>query len=245
MLKINSFGKSDAGLRRSNNEDALVLKPELGLWAVADGMGGAAAGEVASQIFTETSVEIFSKGQGHSYQEKLAMVQSAFRLANERILQHVKENQRHQGMGCTAELIAFQDQTYILGHVGDSRTYLLRQGKLRQMTRDHSVVQDQIDQGLITPQEARKHSLKNIILRAVGVEEALAVDFIRGKVMPGDLFLLCSDGLTDMVDDPFIEETISLPLMLPQKVQKLIELAKAAGGYDNITAILCEVMANP
>lgn len=241
MFKVNSFGKSDIGLKRFNNEDALILKPELCLWSVADGMGGAAAGELASQIFVATALEIFSKGRGQSVQETFALVQKTFRLANERIRKHVKENQHHQGMGCTAELITFHDQAYILGHVGDSRTYLLRQGKLRQLTRDHSVVQDQIDQGLITPAEARKHHLRNVILRAVGVDEVIAVDFIRGKFFAGDLFLLCSDGLIDLVDDPSIQETISLPLSLRQKGEKLIELAKAAGGYDNITVIICEL----
>ena len=242
MLKVNSFGQSDIGLKRSNNEDALILKPELGLWSVADGMGGAAAGELASQIFAATALEVFSKGRGQSEQETFALVQKTFRLANEGIRQHVKENQNHQGMGCTAELITFHDQTYILGHVGDSRTYLFRQGKLRQLTRDHSVVQDQIDQGLITPAEARKHSLRNVILRAVGVDEVIAVDFIRGKSFAGDLFLICSDGLTDLVDDLPIQETLSLPLLLVQKGEKLIELANAAGGPDNITVILCEIL---
>ena len=242
MLKINSFGKSDIGRKRSNNEDALVLKPELALWSVADGMGGAAAGELASQIFAATALEVFSKGQGQSEQETFALVQKAFRSANERIRQHVKENQHHQGMGCTAELITFYDQTYILGHVGDSRTYLFRQGKLRQLTRDHSVVQDQIDQGLITPVEARTHLMRNIILRAVGVDEVIAVDFIRGKSFAGDFFLLCSDGLIDLVDDQLIQETLSLPDSLAQKGEKLIELANAAGGPDNITVILCAIL---
>lgn len=242
MLKINSFGKSDVGLKRSNNEDALVLKTELGLWSVADGMGGAAAGELASQIFAETALDVFSKGKGQSEQETFALVQKTFRLANEGIRRHVKENQHHQGMGCTAELITFHDQTYILGHVGDSRTYLFRQGKLRQLTRDHSVVQDQIDQGLITPVEARTHLMRNVILRAVGVDEVIAVDFIRGKDFAGDLFLLCSDGLTDPVDDQPIQETLFLPLSLAQKGEKLIELANAAGGPDNITVILCEIL---
>lgn len=242
MLKINSFGKSDIGLKRSNNEDAMILKPELGLWSVADGMGGAAAGELASQIFAQTALEAFQKGKGQSEQETFSLVQKIFRLANEGIRKHVKENQQHQGMGCTAELITFQDPTYILGHVGDSRTYLWRQGKLRQLTRDHSVVQDQIDQGLITPAEARKHYLRNVILRAVGVDELIAVDFIRGKSSTGDLFLLCSDGLTDMVDDSSIQEILSLPLSLAQKGEKLIESANVAGGPDNITVILCEIL---
>ncbi len=242
MHKIISSGKSDIGLKRSNNEDALVIELDSGFLALADGMGGAAFGEVASHIFVETALEVFSKAKKRSEQETLKLVQNAFRLANERILNLAGKNPNYKGMGCTAELVAFYNQNYILGHVGDSRTYLFRQGQLRQITQDQSLVQDQINKGLITPDEARRHSLRNVILQAVGVNEMLTLDLIRGKSLPGDLFLLCSDGLTDMVDDTSIQDTISLPINLAQKVEKLIELAKLAGGYDNITAILCEVM---
>lgn len=243
MSKIISYGLSDLGLKRFNNEDASLVRAELDLFAVADGMGGAAAGEVASQLFVEAALEVFSKNERRSEQETLELVQEAFRLANERILEHTIENPHHQGMGCTAELMAFSNQDYVLGHVGDSRTYLFRKGQLRQMTRDHSLIQDQIDQGLITPVEAKRHSLRNIILRAVGVEETLAVDLIRGKSLPGDIFLLCSDGLTDMVDDSSIQGVLSLSLDLVQKVEELIHMAKSAGGFDNITVILCEMVS--
>jgi protein phosphatase len=242
MLHITSFGKSDIGLKRSNNEDAFAVKSEEGLLVLADGMGGEAAGEVASQIFIDSALEVFSKRESRSEQETLEWVQDAFSLANERILSHVKRNPEHEGMGCTAELIVFYNESFILGHVGDSRTYLLRQGRLRQLTRDHSLIQNQIDQGLITPVEARRHSLRNVILRAVGVKETLAIDLVRGKSFLGDLFLLCSDGLTDLVDDTSIQKILSIPLKLPQKVERLIELAKSSGGFDNITVILCEMM---
>ena len=111
---------------------------------------------------------------------------------------------------------------------------------MRQLTEDHSLVQDQVDQGLITPEEARRHSLRNVILRAVGTEETLAVDLIRGKPQAGDVFLLCSDGLTDLIDDRSVEDTLSLPVNLAEKLQRLIESAKAAGGHDNITVVLCQ-----
>ena len=242
MSKITSFGKSDIGLKRSTNEDAFVLRPEQGFLALADGMGGEAAGEVASQIFIDSALTVFSKGESHSEQETLKWVQDAFSLANEKISSHVKRNPEHAGMGCTAELIAFYYKNFILGHVGDSRTYLLRQGRLRRLTRDHSLIQDQINQGLITPVEARRHSLRNVILRAVGAEETLSIDLVRGECLPGDLFLLCSDGLTDLVEDASIQGVLSRSLALSQKVERLIQLAKSAGGYDNITVILCEVM---
>jgi len=242
MLKIGSYGKSDPGLKRTNNEDAFVVRPEMNLFAVADGMGGAAAGEVASQMFVETSLEVFSTHSERSEKKMLELVQEVFRLANERILQHAMENPHHQGLGCTAELMIFLDQNYVLGHVGDSRVYLFRRGQLRQLTRDHSLVQDQIEQGLLTPIEARNHSLRNVILRAVGIDETLALDLLRGKSFPGDVFLLCSDGLTDMVEDISIQDVLLSPLHLGQKVEALIDLAKSAGGKDNITVVLCEVM---
>jgi serine/threonine protein phosphatase PrpC len=241
MLRIISFGKSDIGLKRSNNEDAFVLEPDLRFFALADGMGGAASGEVASQIFIETVLKVFSKVDKRSEQETLEFVQNAFRLANESILNRAGEP-HHHGMGCTAELLAFYGQNYVLGHVGDSRTYHFRQGQLRQMTKDHSLIQDQLDQGLITQDEARRHAHRNVILRAVGVDQVLAVDLVKGKCLPDDIFLLCSDGLTDMTDDISIQNVLSLPLHLAQKGEKLIELAKSAGGYDNITIILCAVV---
>lgn len=233
---------SDVGLKRYNNEDAFVLKPGLGLFALADGMGGPASGEVASRIFIETASGVFSAARGESRQEIVGLVQNAFLLANNRILNSAKENPQHHGMGCTAELMVFYNRSYVLGHVGDSRTYLFRQGRFSQITRDHSLVQDQLDHGLITPDEAGNHPLRHVILRAVGVDEASAVDIIRGEYMPGDLFLICSDGLTDMVEDASIQEALSLNPGLDQKAEKLIGLAKSAGGNDNITVILCEAL---
>jgi protein phosphatase len=153
-----------------------------------------------------------------------------------------RENPGHQGMGCTAELITFDDGDYVLGHVGDSRTYLLRHGQLRQITHDHSLVQEELDKGLINRDEARKVSFRNVILRAVGVSKNLSVDLLSGKTMDGDIFLLCSDGLTDMIDDDVIRETMSLEADLYSRGERLIELANAAGGNDNITVVLCQVV---
>jgi len=242
MAKIISFGKSDVGLKRAHNEDAYVLEQELGFVAVADGMGGLAAGEVASRIFSETAVETFSRDRSQTEEQTTELVKNVFQLANEKINLASKEKKHSNGMGCTAELIAFCDLRYVIGHVGDSRTYLFRQGQLRQITRDHSVVQEQIDQGLITPEEARNHSLRHVVLRGVGVDDSLAVDIIRGKGMPGDTFLLCSDGLTDMIKDSVIQEILSLPNDMSHKVDMLIGLAKSEGGNDNITVVLCGVI---
>jgi len=241
-MKIDSFGKTDLGLRRSNNEDAFWLGLDQATFTVADGMGGAAAGELASQIFVETAFQVFSQNREQGMKKRVELVKETFLLANERILNHIKMNPQDEGMGCTAELITFNDQHFVLGHVGDSRTYLFRRGQLRQLTRDHSLVQEQLDQGLLTPEEARRHSLRHVIVRAVGIDETLAVDLVEGKTHPGDLFLLCSDGLTDMIEDLSIQKILLSSLRLDQKVNRLIELANAAGGKDNITVVLCEVL---
>lgn len=243
MYKINCFGYSDIGLKRSNNEDAFVINTDLGFFALADGMGGAASGEIASQAFTETVSEVFLKNERQSERDILELVQKAFRLANERVLGLAENNPHNHGMGCTAEVIAFDNQKFVLGHVGDSRTYLLRHGQLKQITHDHSLVQGHIDQGIITKYEAKESSKRNIILRAVGTNETLSVDLIRGEILPGDCFLLCSDGLTDMVEDSDIENVlISSSDNLSKKVEHLINLAKTAGGKDNITVVLCETV---
>jgi serine/threonine protein phosphatase PrpC len=238
MSEINFVGKSDSGLKRTNNEDRFMIRSELGFCLVADGMGGAAAGEIASRIFAETTLEIFSSSAGRSEKDTIELVQRAFNIANEKILSHVKKNPHHKGMGCTAELMAFSDKGFVIGHIGDSRTYCFRDGQLKQLTQDHSLVQNQIDQRLITPAEARNHPLRNVILRAVGIKKHLALDLIRGITFSGDLFLLCSDGLSDMVDDNQIRNILFSTAPLLQKVEKLIESANAAGGYDNITVVL-------
>ena len=240
-LRVKSFGKSDTGVTRPENEDALVMKPELGLFLVADGMGGAACGELASSIFAQAALEVFTTLEAQSEDERLNAVQWAFKLAHERIQDHVKMNPAHEGMGCTAELAVFFNENCFLGHVGDSRTYLFRQGEIKQLTRDHSLVQDQIEQGLITAEAAKKHPLRNVVLRSVGVSDNLAVDLIKGRVLPGDIFLLCSDGLTSMLDDVAIKKVLSSRLSISQRVNQLIDEANSAGGHDNITVILCEI----
>jgi PPM family protein phosphatase len=239
-MRITSSGSTDVGLKRKNNEDAYLERLDLGFLAVADGMGGSAAGEVASRIFIGTAQEVFDRGL-YSDAETPSLVQEVFRLANERILYNTDEYPEHRGMGCTAELIAFYGDRYIVGHVGDSRTYLYRDGALRRITRDHSLVQEQLDQGLITREDAKTHRLRNVVLRAVGIDSSVALDLIKGRIFPGDIFLLCSDGLTDMVDECSIRETLSSSHGLDEMVGELIERAKTAGGNDNITVVLCRV----
>jgi len=242
MKNINCFGRTDPGLIRPNNEDTFLIKPDIGFCLVADGVGGAAAGELASLIFSKTALEVFSSDNDPSKNKTIERIKKTFRSAHERILNHVEDNPQHEGMACTAELIAFHEQGFVIGHIGDSRTYRVRNGQLKQLTRDHSLVQDQIDQGLITPADAKKHSLRNIIFQAVGMKENLSLDILMGKTYPGDLFLLCSDGLTDMIDDSLIGQVLFSGFDLPRKTEKLLEMAKSAGGRDNITVVIAEIL---
>ena len=241
MPRKTFYGQTDIGLRRSNNEDAFVISPELGFCLAADGMGGAAAGELASSIFAETTLEVFAANTDPSEKETLYRVQKAFSFSNEKILQHVDQNPDHKGMGCTAELLAFYGGGFVLGHVGDSRTYRFRKGQLRQLTEDHTLVQQQIEEGLVSSENMRNHPLRNVILRALGLNKELALDLLRGKTLPGDLFLLCSDGLTDMIQDDQIQEVLSSDIDIHCKVDQLVESAKVAGGDDNITVVLVAI----
>ena len=144
-------------------------------------------------------------------------------------------------MGCTAELLAFSDEGFILGHIGDSRTYRLRKGHLEQLTQDHTIVQQQFEEGLISSDQIKQHPLRNVIFRAVGIKEELALDLIFGKISVEDIFLLCSDGLTDMIPDDQIQEILCSDSDLQRKAEELIETAKAAGGIDNITVVLAAI----
>lgn len=235
-------GKTDIGLKRANNEDAFIVSPEMDFCLAADGMGGAAAGELASRIFVDTALETFSKNTGHTKEEIPFLVQKAFIFANEKILEHVTQNPDHKGMGCTAELLAFSDDGFVLGHVGDSRTYRLRKGSLEQLTEDHTLVQQQLDEGLITRENVWTHPLRHVILRAIGLTHELSLDLVQGKIAQGDLFLLCSDGLTDMVPSDRIHDILSSDIDINQKAETMIEAAKTAGGDDNITVVLAAIL---
>lgn len=244
MLTFLFSATTDTGLR-SNNEDAYLVLPERGLAAVSDGMGGAAAGEVASGIFVQTVGELFAGFTPVQAGDASTMVREAFRLSNERIIEHVARNYGHRGMGCTAELLVFTGDRYVLGHVGDSRGYLLRGGELRQLTRDHSLVQQEVDLGRISAQQAKTHPLRNIVLRALGSGIALSPDLIQGRVLPGDLFLLCSDGLTEKLDDREIAGMLAYRGPLDEKAGLLVRRAKSAGGSDNVTVVLSQASSDP
>ena len=234
-------GQTDIGLKRENNEDVFLLNSDLDFCLTADGMGGAAAGELASKIFADTALEIFEGQTDRSQKEVLYRVQKTFQMANQKILEHVVQNRSHKGMGCTAELLAFSDEGFILGHMGDSRTYRLRNGNFEQLTQDHTLVQQQLEDGLINEDQIRNHPLRNIIYRAVGIKQELSIDLVIGQTAVQDIFLLCSDGLTDMILDDQIQDILCLNEDIHHKVDELIEKAKAAGGNDNITVVLVAI----
>jgi protein phosphatase len=241
MIKLLSASNTHVGLVRSNNEDAYLDIPDRGLFALSDGMGGAAAGEVASRCFIETVERIFANKTEKSVEEDAVLAEKVFTHANKQILEHSEKNPEDRGMGCTGDLLVFSGSQYTIGHVGDSRIYLLRNRKLRQLTKDHSLVQGWVDQGMITDEDARHHPRKNILLQAIGTQPVLSPDILTGEALSHDLFLLCSDGLTDMVEDDAIQEMLASGELLKNKLGDLITAALAAGGKDNVTAVLCEL----
>jgi len=239
--QIHAFGMTDTGLRRPLNEDAYFINTSCGCFVISDGVGGAAAGEVASRIFTSTVSETIKKEQTSSEQETISAIKQTFLKANSDIIEYAGQNPDHKGMACTAELLVVGSNGFVLGHVGDSRTYRYRQKNLIQLTRDHSFIQQQIELGKITEKDAKTHRYRNVILRAVGTEETIDVDIIRGKVRPGDIFMLCSDGLTDMVAEVDISACLGKSISLAEKVSNLVDLANHEGGQDNITVILIKI----
>ncbi|WP_320041768.1 Stp1/IreP family PP2C-type Ser/Thr phosphatase [uncultured Desulfobacter sp.] len=233
-------GKTDQGLKRKNNEDAVLVNEHNGFCLVADGIGGAMGGDVASRIFADTAQDVFAKADSLN-ESTYTTIQRVFLNANEYILNYAGNHPDCEGMGCTAELFAIEDGRYVLGHIGDSRTYRMRNNELKQLTKDHSLVQEQLDQGLIKPEDVSTHALKNVILRAVGIKKNPAVDIIRGNLFSGDIFLLCSDGLTDLVDQEILKQYILSPLPFEQKAEALIQEANNRGGKDNISVVLVQI----
>lgn len=206
-------------------------------------MGGAAAGEMASSLFRDTVIDLFAATprQCLTCEALHELIVECFQSAHTRILAHVEQEPSHQGMGCTADLLALFNTQVVIGHVGDSRTYRLRNNVLEQLTSDHSFVQEQADLGLISHEQAKNHALKNLILRVVGSSKKLEVDLISSDAAPGDIFLLCTDGLFGMVDDEQIAEILSCEMEAEIKATMLIDQANFRGGKDNISVALIEI----
>jgi serine/threonine protein phosphatase PrpC len=232
---------TDCGIIRMVNEDICLANNEDGYFLVADGLGNTVSGKLASQLFKEAVVERFSHNRKNSCKVTKNHIQDSFHNANAKILAHVKNKPNHSGMGCTAELLAFTESGFLLGHVGDSRTYRLRNGELTQLTRDHTVIQDHILKGLISPGSYKNHPMANSIIRMVGSVDKLEVDIFHGTVSAGDIYLLCSDGLSKMLNDTKIKEILTLNWPVAVRTTMLIDQANQAGGRDNITVLLIEV----
>lgn len=237
--------RSDVGMVRSGNEDNFFTEADdkRGVFVVADGMGGHAAGEVASEM----AVQIVSRHllplehiRDNESGERMAQ---ALRDANRAIYERMLAEVDKQGMGTTASCLVLSENQYLIGQVGDSRIYLLRDGALRQITKDHSYVQEQVDAGLLTPEQARYHPYSNVITRCVGSNESVDVDLYRGEVLPGDVFLVASDGLTGMVDDRRLQQILLARSSPGRIVDALIAEANGRGGLDNITAIIVQIGA--
>lgn len=227
------FRATDRGKVREINEDACAVV-EPATYVVADGMGGYAAGEVASAMLVDTFREMFFDASACGEEA----LRRAVLTANRKILQAAAANEAQSGMGTTVVALQHKDAAAYWAHVGDSRLYLLRGGKLKRLTRDHSFVQDLVEKGSITEEEAAHHPKKNLLMRAVGVHENLVVDTGQVFIETGDVFLLCSDGLTNMVGEAAIRD--ALLRVSADKARHLVDLALLAGGLDNITAIVVE-----
>ncbi|MBI3549647.1 MAG: Stp1/IreP family PP2C-type Ser/Thr phosphatase [Elusimicrobia bacterium] len=241
-------GKTDPGCVRENNEDSLAVDLRLGLLVVADGMGGHNAGEVASRMATETILDYARKmiggdkqmipeGGDASKSVKARQLEYFVQTANTLIFEKARVIPQDHGMGTTVVAVLADDGAATVAHVGDSRLYLFRRGALEALTEDHSLVADQVRRGLITAEQAEKSSMQNILTRALGTEPNVVVDLQDYPVLPGDVLLLCTDGLTKMVSEAEIAKTLSSSPTALSACDSLIAAARAAGGVDNITVV--------
>ncbi|MGH7408903.1 MAG: Stp1/IreP family PP2C-type Ser/Thr phosphatase [Candidatus Methylomirabilales bacterium] len=241
--------RTDSGRQRDHNEDSLLAAPEAGLFAVADGMGGHEAGEVASAMALAALREALAppgRSPAALRTSALEALAAGVRLANRQVFEVGQHRPEDARMGTTLVTTLIRDGEAVFASVGDSRIYRVRDGTLDQLSRDHSLVGELVARGEMTPEEARHSPHKHVITRALGVEPAVEVDAWSEALKPGDLFLLCSDGLTDEVTDPEILDTLLAGGPdLEAACQALIDLANRRGGRDNITALLVRYEAAP
>lgn len=242
-LHIEYGARSDQGKIRDSNEDTYIANDPNNAFLVADGMGGHAAGEIASRLAAETTVSFLKK---HSSSSDLdTLMQQAVQEANTRVYETQKQKSEFRGMGSTLTAIAFSEDRFHVAHVGDSRAYLLRNGILSQLTQDHSVVWPLYENGILTKEDISKHPQKNLITRSIGTTPQVDVDFTNDTISEGDIFLLCSDGLTDVLTDQDIAGTLSEPLQNAQDLAaRLIDCANDAGGPDNITVVVVRLLSD-
>jgi len=239
-MNLTACALTDVGLRRTNNEDAVFADTTNGLFILADGMGGHAAGEVASAMAVETVCQHFSPLSPPPADAAVSL-QAAFLSASRRIRQAAGDDGLKRGMGTTLSVLSIAGETAHLAHVGDSRIYRLRGAEFEQLSIDHSLVAEQVRMGIISPEEARNSPMRNVLLQAVGLEESVEVFLLRQPLQSGDLFLLCSDGLTDMLDDDQIQTLLAMIQPIQLCAEQLIAAANQAGGRDNISVIVVKI----
>jgi protein phosphatase len=248
-MRVEVAAKTDVGLKRTHNEDNYFLLDEDSLFIVADGMGGHSSGEVASKMATEAIAEFFQRTRDaeatwpYKMDRNLSYVENrlvcGIKLANHRIFSAATAELKFKGMGTTIVTLYFHDSKVIIGHVGDSRSYRVRSGEIRQITRDHSLLEDYKEaKPDMTEEEQRNFPHKNVITRALGMRDTVQVDVKGEELQDGDTFLLCSDGLSGMVPDPMMLEIVKNAPNLQAATEELIDAANRHGGIDNITAVL-------
>jgi protein phosphatase len=253
LIRAVAAGLSDVGLQREHNEDSFVVLSEYDLFVVADGMGGHRAGDVASRIATETISEFFRTTANEdvtwpfhfdtNLSEEENRLLTGIRVANRQIFERSTKSREYHGMGTTVVGAMFspKKQKMYIGHVGDSRCYRVRGGKIRQLTRDHSLINDYLLAMPDLSEEQKNELPKNVITRALGMQDQVVVDLQHDDPQPGDTYVLCSDGLSGMVSDDDIELIVASAGNVREACTKLIERANERGGEDNITAVLIKI----
>jgi serine/threonine protein phosphatase PrpC len=251
-LAVEVAGKTDVGCVRSNNEDNFGYDSRYGIFVLCDGMGGQAAGEVASKMAVDTLLNYFRRttlaeaaGNSNRSTVNTKALEEAIQLANRSIHEAGTGQMGRAGMGSTIVAALVRGHSLSIGHVGDSRIYLIRQGTIQQLTRDHSLVMEQVRLGYITQEQAEKSELQNVILRALGAENEVEPDIEDLVAMPGDALLMSSDGLTRHVHDDEILAIVSSSRKLEDSCSQLIQVAKQRGGDDNITCLLLRIVERP
>lgn len=252
--KLKIAGKTDKGKRRDKNEDCFLVDDDLGLLIVADGMGGHASGEVASQLATNVCANQLKRSlqTGHvpvffhvpnnpNLDPRSLILGDCVKFCNQAVWEAAQSTPENHNMGTTLVAALWLDDKLAVAHVGDSRLYQINKGKLKQCTVDHSFVQEQMDRGLLTPEEAEKSDFKNMLTRSVGIGEDVKVDVMELNLQEGDYVLLCSDGLTKMVSDKDIEAVFQQVKNPDDIAETLIKKANDAGGGDNITAVVAQL----
>jgi protein phosphatase len=242
-MKLTAFALTDVGKRRESNEDDFLLEPGRGVYAVADGMGGHAAGEIASHLAIDTLREMLERNgptrELTNTEDAAEWLREAVVEANRRICESIQLHEERRGMGTTMVAIVHSGEEAVVGHVGDSRGYLLREHELLRMTSDHSWVNEQVKLGLMNDDTAQRHPMRNIVTRALGSRPDVAVDLTSFPAQPGDVFLLCSDGLNTMLSDEQIHEILFDHRDDPEAAcRSLVEAANRHGGEDNVTVVV-------